>query len=344
MIDLLCPVCRALLTLTSPDSAHCPVCGNEYSGVLGILDLRGPGATTSEDEARITRLLLEAYPDATYSELVELRVRSEPNAFDAPQALIEHIAAYTATQKERGAEMVAMFHSRLAAYYPLGRWKTALDVGCGSGASLLAMAQHFEQVAGIDPGLPNLILASKALEEHQIENVLLIQAFGQNLPFPETCFDYLNALNVLEHVFDLDGVLKEAARVLALGGCFAADSRNRYDLFFPEPHVQLHWVGLLPRGWAKAYVRRRCGIEYDSTYLLSYFELKRGFDHYFKGQYRITYPDISAYGGPVSLDRWLARLDRIPILRELGLLFFPSHLVLAHKPVPGAGDQGSLRK
>jgi SAM-dependent methyltransferase len=332
MIDLLCPVCRTPLTLTSPDSAHCPVCGNEYSGVLGILDLRGPGAVTSENEARITGLLIDAYPGASYSELVELRIRSEPNAFDAPQALIEHIAAYTATQKERGAEMVAMFHTRLAAQYPLSRWKTALDIGCGSGASLLAMAQHFEQIAGIDPGLPNLILASKALAEQQIDNVLLVQAYGQKLPFQDASFDYLNALNVLEHVFDLHGVLSEAARVLAPGGSFAADSRNRYDLFFPEPHVQLRWIGLLPREWAKRYVRRRCGIEYDSTYLLSYFDLKRGFDTYFRDDHRITYPDISAYGGPARLDRWLARIDRIPFLRELGLLFFPSHLILAHKP------------
>lgn len=332
MFELCCPECATILPSIQQDDLTCTACGKKIPSVLGIPDLRGSSIVSGVGDDRLVPLLLDAYPSSTYEELVDLRIRNDPNAHHAPTALLQHISTYTATQKQRGQEMVAMFQTRLQKKYRLREQRCALDIGCGSGASLLVLSGLYERVAGIDPGLPNLILARKTLDENNLENVLLVQAYGQKLPFNDEIFDYVNALNVLEHVFDLAGVLMEIRRVLARGGGFAADSRNRFDLIFPEPHARIRWLGLLPRKWAPAYVRWRCKIDYDSTYLLSYFDLRRGMETFFKGSYSITYPDVETYGGHAWVDRVIHTLDRIPLLRELGLWFFPSHLVLAHSP------------
>ena len=230
--------------------------------------------------------------------------------------------------RARGKKMVAMFMERLVERAGMAGKKTALDIGCGMGAGLSMLAETFEQVVGLDPSLPDLILARKALETQGFRNFRLIQAFGQHMPFPDMSFDHISAVNVLEHVFNLDLVLSEVFRLLRLGGGFAADSRNRFDLFLPEPHVKLRWVGWLPRSWAKPYVEWRKHVGYDATYLFSYSELWHGLRRHFGIQSDVLFPRVKAYGGPAWVDRWIDYLERIPGVRHVALCFFPAHLAL----------------
>ncbi len=330
-LTLICPACKQRLDLSSTSHAACTSCGRNYPKTLDIPDLRGSDAAMSKSETSIVKQMLTRYKESNCTELAEIRLRSETISSEVPDELMQHMRNYITIQTQRGRRMVEMFHTRLGQHFTVKGNKAALDVGCGSGASLVALSQRYEQVAGIDPSLPNLILARKTLETLGITNVQLIQSYGQHIPYPDGSFDYVNALNVLEHVFDLDGVLKEIHRALELNGGFAADSRNRFDLFLPEPHVKIRWVGILPRRWAKVYVRWRQDMPYESTYLLSYADLHRGLREYFDRRFRITFPHVSAYGSPAWVDPWLMRLEHIPLLRELALWVFPSHLVLAQR-------------
>ncbi|MDM7925739.1 MAG: class I SAM-dependent methyltransferase, partial [bacterium] len=205
------------------------------------------------------------------------------------------------------------------------------DLGCGSGAGLAALAEHYGAVVGIEPGLSNLILAKKALETVPAGRVLLVRGVGQALPFADGVFDYVQMQNVIEHVIDADAVAAETRRVLAAGGRFAADSRNRYDLFRREPHVHLRGVGFLPVRWQKRYVWFRRRIRYEQTRLWSYGELKGILKRHFNGDFRIVFPSLAAYGQSGSLDRWVGYIGRIPVLGGLLLRFFPSHWVFACK-------------
>ncbi len=227
-----------------------------------------------------------------------------------------------------------MFLARLQAWTPLAGNTRALDLGCGDGVGLLPLARRFHHVVGLEPDLSQLILARKLCEEHAISNVQLVQGYGQQLPFPDEHFNYVTAQNVLEHVFEADQVVAEVARVLEGGGGFAADSRNRYDLFFPEPHVQLHGVGLLPRRLTNAYVRWRIGTSYDlfHTRLLSYGDVRRALWRSFGPHFRIVLPRVVAYGISERWDRRLAAIERIPLLSGPLIVFFPTHLALARKP------------
>ncbi len=132
--------------------------------------------------------------------------------------------------------------------------------------------------------------AAKLVADRGLSNVTLVQASAHELPFRDRVLDYVQAINVIEHVFRPEHFFKEIRRVLAPDGIFCGDSRNRFDAFFPEPHVKLMWVGFLPRQLMDRYVRLRTGFGYGRKYLLSYFELSRALTRSFGSAYRSPCP------------------------------------------------------
>jgi ubiquinone/menaquinone biosynthesis C-methylase UbiE len=227
--------------------------------------------------------------------------------------------------------MTQMFRKQAETHYALSGTSAAFEIGCGRGGNLLVLSEIYEQVVGLDPHLTSLILAKKFLDEHGVTNVALIHGYGQQIPYAEGDFDYVTAVNVLEHVLDVERVVAEIWRILRPGGIFVADSRNRFDILFPEPHVRLRFVGLLPRRWAKRYVRWRRGLDYSGTQLLSYIDLSRVLKKHFRSQHKILCAKVSAYGYPATIDTWVDRLNRLPGIAQLMRFVFPSYLVVAQK-------------
>ncbi len=319
-ITLLCPSCWGTL-----EQNHCPNCGESFSQTLDILDLRWPRppSLTTAEETLVTNLVTQ-FETKTYRELVTLRFQD----LDAPPEFLTLYHDYQANLQTRGRSMMDMFQTRLSEHYKIPDRQIALDIGCGVGTSTAVLANQFAQVIGIDPSLPDLILAKKYCQEQHIENTLFVQAFAQQIPLQDNLVSYVVALNVIEHLFDVENAFAEFHRVLKADGCFCGDSRNRYDLFFPEPHAQLHWVGLFPRRFQPWYVRTFKERPYVSAHLLSWLELRRFAKHTFE-QTTITYPLVSAYGQPVQTDKWIHLLEKTPIFRHLALIIFPSHLLLA---------------
>lgn len=294
-----------------------------------IIDMRQPN-TVSKAEANIVEQLLDVYADVDYGQLIEIYLGCV-NTKNVPDHLVQHYKNYKMVAAERGKQFAEMFLSRLDSHFPTLRHDTALELGCGSGAGMVALASKYNHVVGLDPDLPNLILAQKLCDESNLTNIQLVCAYGQSIPFPEQTFDYVSAQNVLEHVFEPEVVMVEVARVLKNAGRFVGDSRNRFDLFFPEPHVNLRWVGLLPRAWAAPYVRWRLDTDYHHTYLLSYGNLRAALKKGFGQNWRIVFPSTVPYGGKPVIDQWLYGLERIPVVGKLLLAVYPSHLAVAQK-------------
>lgn len=72
--------------------------------------------------------------------------------------------------------------------------------------------------------------------------------------------------------------------------------------------------------------------------LLSWWELRRSARRGFGPSTRIVLPLVSAYGQPARLDRWIRRIDAVPVVRDLALPIFPAHLLLAQKTLRGGRD------
>ena len=278
--------------------------------------------------------MLEQYESSTFMQLSELVSRHR--FLDFSEDLQEHLRRRSSNVDQLAQQMMDMFQHQLAKHYMIPRTFFALDIGCGYGTSSIALSRRFNWVLGLDPYLPVLLLAKKSLEERCITNVIIVQAFAQNIPLCNGCVDYAVAQNVIEHLINVKPALCEAQRVLGQGGCFCGDSRNRYDLFFPEPHVKLRWVGLFPRALQSWYVRRFKNVSYAEWHarLLSWWELRRSARYAFGRSARIVLPLVSAYGQPSYLDKWIERIESVPILRESMQLFFPSLLLVAQSNEP----------
>ncbi|MDQ6839035.1 MAG: methyltransferase domain-containing protein [Actinomycetota bacterium] len=108
-----------------------------------------------------------------------------------------------------------------------------LDVGCGNGAYTTVLGEGFEEVHAID------------VEPHRIEQFRQRSAAdpkysiavgtAEALDFPDDHFDVVTAIEVLEHIVDLDRALGEIGRVLRPGGAFLVSCPNR--LFPLETHT-----------------------------------------------------------------------------------------------------------
>lgn len=304
---LICPKCAADLATLS-----CGTCGAEFTETLGIPDLRWPRTQRSERENECVNNLVARFDTATFDELSAMVRRYHFK--DCSEQMLDSLERRAKDPGALGHRMLSMFAKRLSSYGLHSDSKLALDVGCGYGTATLSLARQFDQVVAIDPDLPVLLLAKKLLINQSIDNVMLVQASAQKLPLRSRCVSYAVAQNVIEHLFDVTPALREIERVLAPQGCFCGDSRNRYDLFFPEPHVHVRWVGMFPRALQSWYVRRRLGVSYEDAHarLLSLLELKKSAREAFGTTAQVALPLVSAYGKSAGFDEWIERIDRIP--------------------------------
>lgn len=109
-----------------------------------------------------------------------------------------------------------------------------LDVGCGDGTYTRILAQQFEQTEAIDIQADRLAMFRGSLDSDRIRvRYMSMDA----LEYPDAHFDIVTAIEVIEHVTDLDTALREVVRVLRPGGVFALTTPNRW---FPiETHGPL---------------------------------------------------------------------------------------------------------
>ena len=96
-----------------------------------------------------------------------------------------------------------------------------LDIGSGSGDTLLALAEHFPdaQLVGADLCQPLLdISRQRAAERGQTNRVRFENASATELPFDDAHFDAVFSQDTLHMVDDPVRMLNECARVLKPGG------------------------------------------------------------------------------------------------------------------------------
>ncbi|MEN9203145.1 MAG: class I SAM-dependent methyltransferase [Thermostichus sp. DG_1_6_bins_120] len=109
-----------------------------------------------------------------------------------------------------------------------------LDLCCGPAEVTPVLAKLSQQVTGLDASPKALAAARKRLPA-----VRFVEAFAQNMPFPEHSFDWIHtslALHELSSV-ELEQVLQEVWRVLKPGG-------GLLILDLHAPNQPLIWSGL----------------------------------------------------------------------------------------------------
>lgn len=95
-----------------------------------------------------------------------------------------------------------------------------LDLGAGSGFSSEMLARFGYDAVALDPDVPALrhARARPAYDRSRIAGTVTVTAgAAERLPFREATFDGVLGMNVLHHLADLEGAIRELGRVLKPG-------------------------------------------------------------------------------------------------------------------------------
>jgi ubiquinone/menaquinone biosynthesis C-methylase UbiE len=101
--------------------------------------------------------------------------------------------------------------------------KTVLEVGCGTGLILHRTARFARHAIGID-------LSGGMLRQAQQRGLHVAQASATDLPVATASVDVAYSFKVLAHIPDIQGALREMARVVRPGGWVLAEFYNARSL------------------------------------------------------------------------------------------------------------------
>jgi len=126
----------------------------------------------------------------------------------------------------------------------------ALDVACGPGALLAALATHVRLAVGLDLTMAMLREARRRIGPNG--TVSMVQGAAERLPFPDGTFSLVTCTSALHHFGEPAQVLGEMARVTAHGGRVALGDlvgaeddavrarQNAIERLRDPAHVELH--------------------------------------------------------------------------------------------------------
>jgi SAM-dependent methyltransferase len=197
-----------------------------------------------------------------------------------------------------------------------------LDVGCGPAFLACELGREVGatgRVVGIDES-PEMLEAARAriAREALADRVEVQAGDAARLPFPDAAFDFVTAAQVYLYVADVEGAVRDAARVLRPGGRLAVldtdwdscvwltadrdrhrrvmNARSRY---FTQPHLPAKLPALL----------RRAGLTLEHAEAIPLLELDGGPDTFSAGLIAST-ADLAARHGVArdEAEAWRADL------------------------------------
>lgn len=132
-----------------------------------------------------------------------------------------------------------------------------LDLGSGVGSFVVACRRCGLRAFGLEPDRigQGAKITSVQIANRRLVEPVFVSGVGEQLPFPDACFDVVVMNQVIEHVANQAMVAREAARVVRDGGVIYVACPNY--LRFYEPHYKILWAPLLPKVLGRIYLGLR---------------------------------------------------------------------------------------
>lgn len=173
------------------------------------------------------------------------------------------LASTSAEQLQRQAQVPSRWRAWLSGQDNTAHWHVkpgsrVLDVGSGSGVSLLEIGQLGGQAYGVEPD-PNAAALAKAL------NLAVHTGFIEDRPFPNTQFDFITASQAIEHTPDPVIFLKEIRQRLRKDGRIILSFPNADALYrkilgrrWLHWHIPYHYNFFTRRSFER--LAEQCGL------------------------------------------------------------------------------------
>ncbi|MGA9291659.1 MAG: class I SAM-dependent methyltransferase [Ignavibacteriaceae bacterium] len=116
-----------------------------------------------------------------------------------------------------------------------------LDSGCGSGFTIIELAKKFpsSEFVGIDLSDPLLEIANDKIKcEKLVNRIKFLKADVQDVPFPNSYFDFIININMLHLIKSPVKMLNEIERVLKSDGFFFITDLRKSILGFLEKEIK----------------------------------------------------------------------------------------------------------
>ena len=128
------------------------------------------------------------------------------------------------------------------------RGLSILDIGCGGGLLAEPLARLGAEVTGVDAAERNIAIARRHAESVGVK-VTYLPCTAEDLAAQDAKFDAVLAMEIVEHVADLDAFFKAAASLLKPEGTMFVATLNRTVKSFAFAIVGAEYVlRWLPRG------------------------------------------------------------------------------------------------
>ncbi len=151
------------------------------------------------------------------------------------------------------SEIMAHFSRESVDTQPLKGLKI-LDVGCGGGLLCEPLARLGAEVTGLDAGQENIDVATKHAKDADLEITYRCQT-SEDLATTGAQFDVVTALEIVEHVADVDLFVKSCSDLVHPGGQLFMSTLNRtlksYALGIVAAEYLLRWVPKGTHQWSK---------------------------------------------------------------------------------------------
>lgn len=137
-------------------------------------------------------------------------------------------------------------------WYPAVLDHTVLDLGSGTGRFITQVVEAGGICIGVEPS-QELIDESLARAQSLGMTIDVRRGTGEEMPFDDEAFGFVNMAEVIEHVQDPEKTLQEVYRVLKPGGGAYMSVPNRFGFY--DPHYHVYFVNWLPRMLATPFLR-----------------------------------------------------------------------------------------
>ena len=244
-----CPACREPVGQTD-STFSCVSCRNSYPILFGIPDFRLRGdqyLSLPEERAKAAKL----HDFGRAHSLRELIGYYYSITDDVPAHLEPQFAHYALNAEARSS-------AALKALAPTGG-RSLLDLGCGSGGSLVGGERLFSDRTGVDIALRWLVIAQKRLEECG-SSATLVCADAEALPFERDTFSHILASDLLENTRLPSAAIASACSALeTCGRIYISSTNGRW--VGPHPATGVWAAGFIPKALRVSLMQRRHGVD-----------------------------------------------------------------------------------
>lgn len=168
-----------------------------------------------------------------------------------------------------------ILRSMMQKYCPMPRGSTVLDIGCGTGGFLQLLAEDGFNAVGMDTSE----LAIEYCQKRGLKNIY--KTTLEDFPAKDWTINAEIMLDVIEHIDDDKGVVKQAYSVLEPGGYFIATVPAYQWLWSAHDEIHLHKRRYTLTSFRKLLTNagfKPIRFSYFNTFLFPAAAIKRLFD------------------------------------------------------------------